>query len=56
MLALILKATLFMLAIMAATTGYIYYNGGLSPDIWFFRVAPPAIGRVEGFMVLLARL
>jgi hypothetical protein len=42
MLALILKATLFTLAITGiATTGYMYYNGGLSPDNWIFQGGSP---------------
>jgi hypothetical protein len=33
-----LKLVLFVLALSgAATTGYVYYNGGLSPDNWIFQ-------------------
>ncbi len=38
MLTAILKTVLFFLALVGvATTGYVYYNGGLSPDIWIFQ-------------------
>jgi hypothetical protein len=38
MLSVALKAVLFVLAVSGvATTGYVYYNGGLSPDNWIFQ-------------------
>ncbi|WP_416193813.1 hypothetical protein [Nitrobacter sp. TKz-YC01] len=43
MLTVILKMILFSLALAGvATTGYIYYNGGLSPDTWIFQGGFPA--------------
>lgn len=67
MLAGILKVILFSLALFGvATTGYIYYNGGLSPDIWIFQGgfpgnwksggihgAPGPLAGAAGFPVLL---
>jgi hypothetical protein len=33
-----IKLVLFVLAFSGvATTGYVYYNGGLSPDNWIFQ-------------------
>jgi hypothetical protein len=52
MLAGLLKATLVVLAATGvATTGYIFYNGGLSPDTWVFQGGNPtnwARGGVHG--------
>lgn len=42
MLSIVLKPVLFLLALLGiATTGYIYYNGGLSPDNWIFQGGSP---------------
>jgi hypothetical protein len=42
MLSLALKVVLIVLAVSgAATTGYVYYNGGLSPDNWIFQGGSP---------------
>ena len=38
MLTAALKLVLTLLALSGAiTTGYVYYNGGLSPDSWIFQ-------------------
>jgi hypothetical protein len=43
MLSFALKAVLLVLAATGvATTGYVYYNGGLSPDNWIFQGGSPA--------------
>jgi hypothetical protein len=42
MLAGLLKFTLAILAVTGvATTGYVYYNGGLSPNSWIFQGGSP---------------
>jgi hypothetical protein len=42
MLGLSLKTVLVLLALTGvATTGFVYYNGGLSPDNWVFKGGSP---------------
>lgn len=43
MLSFALRAVLIILAVSGtATTGYVYYNGGLSPDNWIFQGGSPS--------------
>ena len=43
MLSIVLKTVLVLLVLLgAATTGYVYYNGGLSPDNWIFQGGSPS--------------